>query len=289
MPEENRPPEDEQPLARPVNEQHLARPVGREQKEATQAEIEQQEAPQAEEEEERQEARQPDEKREEKGLLEKALDKALEKGLVAESTVEKAREQGFVDKVDRTIDGVRNTLEFAVERARKKGSVDKANETLDEAKDKLTSDTIVRFEASVEIERPVEEVFNYVTDPENLSEWAGPVVEVRDVQVATPDRLRKGDKFTAVAKFLGRRFETPCEVTDYLSNRQFSFRSTGGPVPQEFTYTFEPTLKGAHLTQSVQAEPGTFFRLTGPLFEAAGRRQINNDLETLKDLLEAQG
>ncbi len=78
-------------------------------------------------------------------------------------------------------------------------------------------------------------------------------------------------------------------MTDYLSNRQFSFRSTGGPVSQEFTYTFEPTLEGTHLTQSVEAQPGAFFRLAGPLFEAAGRRQINNDLETLKDLLEARG
>jgi hypothetical protein len=78
-------------------------------------------------------------------------------------------------------------------------------------------------------------------------------------------------------------------VTGYLANRQFSFRSTGGPAPQEFTYTFEPTLEGTHLTQSVEAQPGASFRLAGPLFEAAGRRQINNDLETLKDLLEARG
>ena len=236
MPEKNRPPEDEQPLARPVHEQQLARPVGREQEEATQAEVAQQKAIQAEE---RVEARQAEEKPEEKGLVEKAMDKAAE--------------------------------------------------VVDEAADELPGGQILHFEASVEIERPVEEVFGYVTVPENLPEWAGPVVEVRDVQKAAPDRLRQGDKFTAIAKFLGRRFETPCEVTDYLSNRQFSFRSTGGPVPQEFTYTFEPTLEGTHLTQSVEAQPGAFFRLTGPLFEAAGKRQINNDLETLKDLLEARG
>ena len=225
MPEKNRPPEDEQPLARPVQEQRLARPVGGEERETRWTQ------------EERGEVRQAEEgvQREEKGL------------------------------------------------------VDKAAEIIDEVGDKLTDRQSVHFEASVEIERPVEEVFGYVTVPENLPEWAGPVVEVRDVQKAAPDQLRQGDKFTAAAKFLGRRFETPCEVTDYLSNRQFSFRSTGGPVPQEFTYTFEPRLEGTHLTQSVQAKPGTFFRLTGPLFEAAGKRQIDNDLQTLKDLLEAEG
>ena len=225
MPEKNRPPEDEQPLARPVQEQRLARPVGGEERETRRTQ------------EEREEVRQAEEgaQREEKSL------------------------------------------------------VDKAAEIIDEVGDKLTDRQSVHFEASVEIERPVEEVFGYVTVPENLPEWAGPVIEVRDVQKAAPDQLRQGDKFTAAAKFLGRRFETPCEVTDYLSNRQFSFRSTGGPVPQEFTYAFEPTLEGTRFTQSVEAQPGAFFRLTGPLFEAAGRRQINNDLETLKDLLEARG
>jgi uncharacterized protein YndB with AHSA1/START domain len=232
VPEKNRPPEDEQPLARPVQEQRLARPVGEEERETRRTQEERGEVRQAEEEAQR----------EGKGLVDKA-----------------------------------------------KGLVDKAAKIVDEVGDKLTDRQAMHFEASVEIERPVEEVFGYVTVPENLPEWAGPVVEVRDVQKAAPDQLRQGDKFTAAAKFLGRRFETPCEVTDYLSNRQFSFRSTGGPVPQEFTYILEPTLKGTHFTQSVEAQPGAFFRLTGPLFEAAGRRQINNDLETLKDLLEARG
>jgi uncharacterized protein YndB with AHSA1/START domain len=265
MPEKNRPPEDEQPLARPVPEQELARPVSGEQEETPRAEEEKRAvAPQSEE---------APRSEEEKGLVERV--------------VEKAREKGLVDKADRAVDEVRDKLKSAVEKAREKGLVDKANEALGAARDKLTDgQQVVHFEASVEIEQPVEKVFDYVTDPETLSEWAGPVIEVRDVQRAEPDRLQEGDKFTTVATFLGRRFETPCEVIDYLSNRQFSFRSTGGPVPQKFTYTFEPTLEGTLFTQSVEAESGTFFKLTGPLFEAAGKRQINNDLATLKDLLE---
>lgn len=288
MPEEKRPPEDEQPLARPVHEQQLARPVGAEQEEARQAEEEQQETPEPEE--ERVEARHAEEKQEEKGLVGKAVEKAQEKGLVDESTVQKIREKGLVDKADRAIDQARDKLESVTNKAREKGLMDKANEAMDTARNKLTDGQVVHFQASVEIARPVDKAFDYVADPENLPEWTGPIVEVRDVQKAAPERrLREGDKFTAVAKFLGRRFETPCEVTRYVSNRQFSFRSTGGPVPQEFTYVFEPTVEGTRLTQSVEAEPGTFFRLTGPLFEAAGRRQINNDLATLKDLLEAEG
>ncbi len=277
MQEENRPPEDEQPLARPAHEQRLARPAGGEQEEAPQAE------------EERQEARPAEEGQEEKGLVGKAMDKAREKGLVDESTVEKIREKGLVDKADRAIDKIRDRAESVVNKARDSGLGDKIDEAMGKAKNKLSDGQVVRFEASVEIEQPPERVFDYVTDPENLSRWVGPITEVRNVQRAASDQLREGDSFTLVVKFLGRRFEMPCEVTNYLSNRRFSFRSTGGPMPQGYTYTFEPRLKGTHFTHSVEAEPGTFFRLTGPLFEAAGKRQVNNDLATLKDLLEAEG
>jgi hypothetical protein len=43
------------------------------------------------------------------------------------------------------------------------------------------------------------------------------------------------------------------------------------------------------LSQVAEGEPGGFFRLVGPLLEAAGSRQFRADLENLKDLLEAQG
>ncbi|HZY56159.1 MAG TPA: hypothetical protein VFE09_00005, partial [Rubrobacteraceae bacterium] len=80
MPEGNRPPEDEQPLARPVHEQQLARPVSREQEEASQDKGEQQEARRTQQ--ERGEAPQAEEEREGKGLIDKAgelIDEAKKK------------------------------------------------------------------------------------------------------------------------------------------------------------------------------------------------------------------
>ncbi len=145
----------------------------------------------------------------------------------------------------------------------------------------------MRIEESIEINRPPEEVFDYVANPENLPEWSGIVLEVRK---EAQGELREGDRFTAVAKFLGRRFETPMEVTSHDPPRRHSDRSTGGPFEQEYTYTFVETEGGAtRLTQVAEGEPGGFFRLVGPVLEMAGRRQFRADLQTLKDLLEAEG
>jgi hypothetical protein len=91
-----------------------------------------------------------------------------------------------------------------------------------------------------------------------------------------------------VAKFLGRRFETPFEVTVHDPPRRHTDRSLGGPFPQEYTHIFEEVEgDGTRLTEVTEGEPEGFFRLVGPLLEVASRRQFRADLETLKDLLEA--
>ena len=73
----------------------------------------------------------------------------------------------------------------------------------------------MRVGENVEISRPVEEVFTYVSDPQTLPEWSGIVKEVRSEAQGT---LREGDRYTSVAKSLGRRFETPLEVTAHESH-----------------------------------------------------------------------
>ncbi len=101
----------------------------------------------------------------------------------------------------------------------------------------------MRSEESVEINRPSEEVFSYVANPENLPEWSNLVLEVRKDKEG---QLQEGDRFSVVAKFLGRRFETPFEVSAHEPPRHHSDRSTGGPFEQEYTYTFEETGGARH-------------------------------------------
>ena len=145
----------------------------------------------------------------------------------------------------------------------------------------------MRIEESVQINRPLEEVYEYVANPENLPEWSGIVLEVHKED---PQReLREGERFTTVAKFLGRRIESPFEVTAHEFPRRHSHKSTGGPLPTEWTLTFEEVAGGTRYTQVAEGEPGGFFGLVGPLLERLGRRQLKTNLENLKDLLEARG
>jgi len=144
----------------------------------------------------------------------------------------------------------------------------------------------MRIEESVEINRPPEQVFEYVANPENLPEWTGTVIETRK---DTPRPLLEGSTFTSVGKFLGRKIESPFEITGHEFPRHHSHKSTGGPLPTEWTLTFEEVAGRTRYTQVAEGEPGGFFGLVGPLLERVGRRQLRTDLENLKDLLEARG
>ena len=53
------------------------------------------------------------------------------------------------------------------------------------------------------------------------------------------------------------------------------------------TVTFEPVADGTRVSQTIQAEPGGFFRLAEPLVVTMSKRQLQNDLDTLRDLMDA--
>jgi uncharacterized membrane protein len=145
----------------------------------------------------------------------------------------------------------------------------------------------MHVEESVVINRPPQEVFDYVANRENLPEWSSPILEVRS-ETEGP-LLEEGTRFTTRTKFLGRSFETPFEVIVHDRPHRHTDRSMGGPFPQEYSHIFEEVEGGGtRLTEVTEGEPGGFFRLAGLLLEMAGRRQFRADLETLKDLLEAQ-
>ncbi len=144
----------------------------------------------------------------------------------------------------------------------------------------------MRVEESIEINRPLEEVFDYVSEVGNFPDWSAHTLEVRKDTAGPP---QQGDGFTLAIKSVGRRFETPYERTSYEANRRYMDRAVGGPVPnQRWDYTFEEVPGGTRLRRAVEAEPGGVLKLLEPLQKRAVKRQLREDLQTLKDLLEAR-
>ena len=85
-------------------------------------------------------------------------------------------------------------------------------------------------EKSIEIDRPVQTVFDYVSDVPNYPEWMAHVIEVR---TDAPGPRKQGDWFTVAVRSVGRRFETPYERVSCDADRGCTDRAVGGPVPNQ--------------------------------------------------------
>ena len=144
----------------------------------------------------------------------------------------------------------------------------------------------MRVEESIEINRPLKEVFDYVSDVGNYPEWMAHALEVGKDTAGPP---QQSDRFTLAIKSVGRRFETPYERTSYEANRQYTDRAVGGPVPnQRWDSTFQEVPRGARLTRAVEAEMKGILKLLEPIQERSAERGLRRDLQTLKDVLEAR-
>jgi carbon monoxide dehydrogenase subunit G len=141
-------------------------------------------------------------------------------------------------------------------------------------------------EASITIKRPADEVFDFVTTPENDPLWSSTAVERRR---ETEGPIAVGSRIKAVDKFLGRRIESTFEVTEHEPGRRSSIRLSG-PVSATGSYILEPMNGATRFRWVMEADPGLggvfLGRVTDPLVTFFFRRRLRFDLRRLKEVLE---
>ena len=141
---------------------------------------------------------------------------------------------------------------------------------------------MIRIQASVTVNRPLEEVFRFMTDNRNALQWQSGLLEAR----VTNDVVGIGKTWVDIVQVLGRRIEIASELTEFEPLRTVGFKSTSGPIPLEGRYAFEPDGAGTKVTFTMQGEAGGFFKLAEPIVARSTQRQWETNLANLKDLLE---
>jgi uncharacterized protein YndB with AHSA1/START domain len=136
------------------------------------------------------------------------------------------------------------------------------------------------------INRPIEEVFAFLTNAGNSPQWQGATLESKQTSEGP---VGLGTTGQSASQFLGRRIESTWEVTEYELNRRASLKTTSGPVPIEQSATLESVEEGTKVTLVAEYEVGGFYKLAEPIVARMARRQSEADFGNLKDLLEAQG
>lgn len=141
---------------------------------------------------------------------------------------------------------------------------------------------------SVYIQRPTEEIFTYMTAGEHLADWSSAVIAVR---TAPAGLLQGGSRLRITTRFLGQWMEAAYEVVECQPASHLTLKGTTGIVPCVFSYQFDAngggTLISLETIISLQVQAEMLgFRVA--VMENILKRQIQNDLLTLKDILEAR-
>jgi uncharacterized protein YndB with AHSA1/START domain len=145
---------------------------------------------------------------------------------------------------------------------------------------------MITTRVTVEIARPVGEVFAFVTTPANFPRWAGTLVAAS--RQTSPGPVGVGTTFTQQNHLLGRRFTSTLRVVTYEPGRRFEYETTAGPIRFAGHYTFAPVAGGTRFTSVDESTLGGVLRVLSPLLHLVAQRQITRNLTLLKRILEAR-
>jgi carbon monoxide dehydrogenase subunit G len=137
---------------------------------------------------------------------------------------------------------------------------------------------------SVMVNRPVEEVWDFIGSFENTTRWSRGVLEARQT---SDGPLGVGSRLQTVVKAFGRRRTADYLVTEYEPNHAFAFEVTSGPMTSRARYSVEPAGAGTRLTASGEAQATGLYKLLAPVLVRTLERHSQDDLTNLKRILEA--
>lgn len=104
--------------------------------------------------------------------------------------------------------------------------------------------------ASIEVARPGEDVFAYVTDPSTFPEWQQGVVSGHMDAPTT----RVGSQCTTVRRIGGREREVTTKITEYDPPRRWADRGIDGPIRAIVEVTVEPLADGSGSRLTIQVD-----------------------------------
>jgi uncharacterized membrane protein len=133
-------------------------------------------------------------------------------------------------------------------------------------------------EASITIQRPVDDVFAFVLDGTNNPQWRPAVL---DIQRLPGNPSGVGAVYTQGLKGPGgRRIAGDYEIVESHPNQSITFRVIAGPARPTGAYRFEAQGNSTHVTFTLHFEPKGLARLLGPMIT----RTMQSEVATLSHL-----
>jgi carbon monoxide dehydrogenase subunit G len=142
---------------------------------------------------------------------------------------------------------------------------------------------MTKLTKTINIEAPVDKVFDVIIEPTNLIEVWPSLVETHDIE-----RLPNGGtKFNWKYKMAGMTFDGISEDIEVIDGKRV-FSKTEGGIPGTVTWTTEQEEQGTKVTFETDyiIPVPVLGKLAENIVVKANEREINTLLENLKDRLE---
>lgn len=139
--------------------------------------------------------------------------------------------------------------------------------------------------STIEVGRPAEEVFGYVTDPSTMSEWQKGVVS------GHLDGTGLGARCTTIRSIGGRERKVTTEITEYDPPRRWADRGIDGPIRALVSVAVEPVADGSRsrLTIGVDFTGHGIGKLLVPLVvRRQAASEMPGNMTRLKSAIEAR-
>ena len=142
---------------------------------------------------------------------------------------------------------------------------------------------MIQHEVTIHFNRPVEQVFAFLADSQNLRTWQSNLIENEQL---TEGPLGTGTRFREVRRTGTGQSEIQGEITDFENNKHFATKTLTKPNVT-VSYSFEPEEAGTRLGYKFVMHTSGMMRLLEPLIASSIKKDTNLDFQKLKHILES--
>jgi uncharacterized protein YndB with AHSA1/START domain len=141
---------------------------------------------------------------------------------------------------------------------------------------------MAKIEASVMIDRPVEDVWKFMTNLSNLPKWDSGVLEAKQT---SPEPLGVGSTFLTRHKWMTYSFR----CSEYEPNHRFSFEFSQGPMKgAKASVNLEAIEEKTSAMFTIDPKIGGVLKLLGPYLNRSLRGHNQESAASVKRILESE-
>ncbi|MEM7125341.1 MAG: SRPBCC family protein [Chloroflexota bacterium] len=142
----------------------------------------------------------------------------------------------------------------------------------------------MKVKHTIIINRPIDQVFAFVTDLQNETRWQP---EIKSVTLEGP--LQIGSTFREARVTFGRTFDWHFRITELDPPNRITIDTISGTARYRGSRIFEAMADGTKVTEVGELEMPRLFRVFDPLLSQLSQWPLRRAYSRLKRLIEAEG